>query len=359
MANTYIDHAEAARILEQTWDEAQKRKSYLDEDVKELIKQILGYEIIGYTYLMVTGILAKRTNPDANALAIQAGSELDGAYDARSLCQGPRGVVVPFEHKRGDMWGYSNEPFVSKILRHPTFDKNNKQYRFKTEAVTVQRVLEWANGADEDDLFEALVYLMRLGMVRIANAPKAPPAQGRNLEAVRCFLHTFLEGPADGGSRLTAATGAFIAAFNPDAEVRAFDPNAADEYAKRAGDIEVEIDKKVVTGYECKDRPFDEQDVKDGIKKASDFRVAEYVFISGFHSAEIDYDFSDDSRKTGLDLAGIHLPDVLDIWLELLNIKKRAELPKKVVEGLVKMRRTDVAKVAEEIWKDCLRKSGQ
>lgn len=350
MPSVTVDRDEAKELFEAAWEGAQTRKSRLDSEIKALIKQVLDRNIISYTYILVTGLLGRRTNNNANAFALQAHSKLEGAYDARSLCHK---VVVPFEHAHGNMWGYSNEPFLSKAVRHPEFNKSNPQLKYKAEALVLHRVLNWANEADDENLFEALVYVMRLGNRRMQSAPKVETGQGGNLATIRCFLEKFLSGSADGGSRLTAVVGVFVAAFNSDARVRVYKPNVSDRYAEHAGDVELIVDKKVTSAYECKDKPYNDSDIQNDIAKGQEHGLFEYVFVSGFHSEEIEYDFSNDIERTGLDLYSVHLPDVLDKWTLALSVKKRTEFVKNVIDNLVSMRRDDVAKVAKEIWGSC------
>lgn len=355
MPAIHVDKDKAKETFEAAWNKAQTRESQLDENVKRDIKLILDSNIKGYMYHLITGILGRRTNNLANAFALQAQSTLDGAYDARSLCHK---VVVIFEHAHGNMWGYSNEPFVSKAVRHPEFRKDNPQLRYKAEAIVLDRVFTWANKASKDDLFEALVYVMRLGMRRMENAPKVEVAEGANLEILRCFIKKFLTGSTDGGSRLAAVVGTFVEDFNSDAEAKVHNPNIADRYAKNAGDIELFLNKKVISAYEVKDRPYNDGDIQNDVAKAQGLGLLEHVFVSGYHSEEIEYDFSKDIERTGLDFYSIHLPDVLEDWTTALSVMKRAEFLKKVVDHLVSMGRDDVAKEAQAAWAACLDELG-
>lgn len=352
MTSVSINHEEAAKSLAKAWKEASNRKSMLDLKVKELIKSVFDGPSIGFRYLVVTGILARYTNSDANARALQKGSDLTGAYDARSLCHK---VIVPFEHERGDMWGFSNEPFLSKALRHKEHDKNNPQLRDKLGAGKTQGILDWANEAEKEDLFEALVFIVEIGIHKLRNTPKVEIGAGRNLEVVRNFTQQFLSGPADGGSRLIAIVGAFVKEFNTEATVNIYNPNASDQFSKTAGDIEIILNKKLISAYECKDKPFNDNDVEDGIRKAETAMVREYVFVSGFHSKKIDFDFSTASAEAGIDFYSIHIPELLDDWTAALNVNKRAEFGKITVEILIAVKKSETAKVAQQLWEKCLK----
>jgi hypothetical protein len=92
----HIDHSRAQSILEKAW-------SVVDEDIKpshkmvEYINAIMRSKDVTYKYILVTGFLGKCVDGRVNARALQAGSSLAGAYDARSLCHD---VVVGFEKSK-------------------------------------------------------------------------------------------------------------------------------------------------------------------------------------------------------------------------------------------------------------------
>ena len=60
------------------------------------IRTIIQGKHLTFRYILVTALLGKATNPSINALALQAGADAEGAYDARSLCHG---VVVRLERQ--------------------------------------------------------------------------------------------------------------------------------------------------------------------------------------------------------------------------------------------------------------------
>lgn len=76
-----------------------------------------------YKYVLFTALAAKATDERVNMLCLQAGSSLDGAYDARSICHH---VIVKFEMTTlGKALGGSNEPFLNKPARFPELNKSN------------------------------------------------------------------------------------------------------------------------------------------------------------------------------------------------------------------------------------------
>jgi hypothetical protein len=75
------------------------------------IKDIIQGKQLTYKYILLTAALAKAVNPNVHYRALQQGSKLQGAYDARSIAHR---VVVPFEKSHGERFGGSNEPFLNR-----------------------------------------------------------------------------------------------------------------------------------------------------------------------------------------------------------------------------------------------------
>lgn len=106
-----IDFAKANTVLLKA---LKSRKQPADDIVAMLRKVILGSHKT-YKYVLLTNLLAKAVNPNANALCLQAGAPISGAFDSRSLCHK---VLVPFEREHlANALGASNEPYLNKPAR--------------------------------------------------------------------------------------------------------------------------------------------------------------------------------------------------------------------------------------------------
>src|SRR5664279_1500723 len=105
-----VDHSEARGALGKAWAEIGS-SARPPARMQQLIENVLGASDVTFKYILVTGDLAKCVSASVHARAIQVGSSLNGAYDARSLCHK---VVVGFEKSKGNLFGLSNEPFVNK-----------------------------------------------------------------------------------------------------------------------------------------------------------------------------------------------------------------------------------------------------
>ena len=201
--------------------------------MRQLIEQVLGASDVTFKYLLVTGYVAKCVNPKAHARAIQVGSALKGAYDARSLCHK---VIIGFEKERGNLFGLSNEPFVNKPARHLEHDGANTQLRNRLGAQILHNALEAAQSSTPEVVFLGLVHILRLGALNAADEKQIICDTKVNLGHVLAFIKIFLE-ETDGGSRLVAVWGAFQQLLSENGEIRVYSPNASDFFGGTSGDV--------------------------------------------------------------------------------------------------------------------------
>lgn len=210
-------------------------------------------------------------------------------------------------------------------------------------------ILEWSKTAQEDDLREALILIMRLGRKHLAEIPRTVGGTEQNLVLVRDFVREFLK-VSDGGTRLVSVVAAFVRLSNPRADVKVYAPNVSDKFGKTAGDVELYLNNKLISAFECKDRPFGANDITHGLNKAAKRAVPEYIFISGSNVQTSEEDLSKAGEQAGIDTWCISINDVIDSWCLILNPRRRAMFGRVVVQNLITMRRSEVAKIAQELW---------
>lgn len=349
MASGYdIDHDKARSVLKSAWAEI-KSNNMPPAKMRTNIERVLTASDVTYKYILVTGFLAKAVNSKIHARALQKGSSLPGAYDARSLCHG---VVVGFEKSKGNLFGLSNEPFVNKPARHPEHDGDNSQLRNKVIAAATHNALEEAQRATPDDVYRGLVHILRIGAEISAKEKTVAATTQANMGTVMEFLKRFLE-KADGGARLVAVWGAFNTLLSPDADVKVYSPNTSDYFSKTAGDVEVRYEKAIVSASECKQRPLNLDDVSHGLKKARTMGVQEYLFIisDGF-APEQEEKIKEviDECSDSIDSRVMSIYKVASLYATMLNPKRRALFPVEVVRLLRDMRKFESANEAAEIW---------
>ena len=125
MEKIEIDLVYASEILKTAY--SNKNDFSLSALEQEKISEC--FEInLTYSYIFLTELLAKTVNEKVNPICIQAGADLPGAYDARSLCH----KVIVSNHVVNSLLGNSNEPFLNKPARIPSLDK---QTAFKSAEI--------------------------------------------------------------------------------------------------------------------------------------------------------------------------------------------------------------------------------
>ena len=345
---TTVDHDSALEALNWAWSNRQS-KDRPPARMQQLIEQVLGATDVTFKYILITGYLAKYINPSVHARALQVGSKLSEAYDARSLCHK---VVVGFEKTKGNLFGLSNEPFVNKPARHPEHDGGNPQLRNKILAQKLHDALEIANSAKAEDVYLGLVHILRVGAQHAADQKVARFRARANLSAVLEFIEVFLQ-ETDGGSRLVSIWGAIMALISESGRISVTSPNVADEFGRTAGDVQIYYNETLVAASECKHRPLNLDDVKHGIRKALEKEVPEYHFViaaglAAGQEKQIKEELSAHSAEVDLLLVDIwHAKTLL---AGILNPVRRARFGMKVVELLRRMRRFESANQAAELW---------
>lgn len=306
-----------------------------------------------FKYLLVTGVLAKAVQPNVHPRAIQVGSSLPGAYDARSLCHK---VIVPFEKTRGNLFGMSDEPFVNKPLRHPEHDKSNPQLRNGKISAIMHDSLEMVRVVPEGEVYAALVHILRLGKQR-ADLTKAVSMAGEQDLAVSTkFVSEFL-GRADGGARLVALWAAMLRLSDEESDVRAHNPNQSDEYSGTIGDVEVFMEGELLSASECKHRPISLDDIEHGLAKNK--VGAEYIFViaAGFQeNQETAVRNRIVEAASQADVSLIEAEHDFVTMLKMMGPHRRKRLGSTVASVLKEMREFNCADEAGTIWNKLLEK---
>lgn len=340
MAET-VELTRAEEALARAWAEIGS-SSRPPARMRSLIEDLISASDVTFKYILVTGYLAKYVNPKIHARALQTGSSLKGAYDARSLCHK---VVVSFEKSKGNLFGLSNEPFVNKPARHPEHDEANPQLRNRSLAQQLHSALELAQSGSRGDVFQGLIHILRLGSARAASDKRVKSTAKGNLTELVAFIKEFLQ-EADGGARLVGVWGAFTQLLSEEGEIKVHSPNTADLYAKTAGDVEVFYGNVLISASECKQRPLNEDDVNHGIGKAIKNGVPEYNFvlsagIVGGHEKAIAKIIKE--NEDSIDIAMIDIWSVAELLSAALNPLRRAKFGAVLVELLREMRKFESA----------------
>lgn len=347
-----VDHAAAKAALHTALKLVDDLRTKVGPKIQAALQSVMAGTDVTYKYILVTGILGKYVNPNVHPRALQAGSKLPGAYDARSLCHK---VVVPFEKTVGNLWGLSNEPFLNKPARHPEHDKHNPQLRAKQTAAITHDLLEIARTAPREKLLAMLAEILRIGKGRIAENTVTQVSTGAvTIVRIEGFVGSFLQ-QADGGARLSAVVYAYMSLLNPDFTVKVYSPNVSDKFAETAGDVEIREKSTIVSAAECKHRPVNIDDIRHGLRKAREKGLLEYNFVlaAGEAAGQKDEILTEITKAAAkLDVSYLAIGQVVKCWTPAINPKRRTHFGEKVVEALRAMRRDDLARIAADLWNE-------
>lgn len=285
--NVNVDSRQASQILKDATIAAQDGAYRVPLDMETKIAQIIGHTHLTYKYILLTGMLAKATNPEANPLVLQAGAPLEGAFDARSLCHS---VVVPFEQNALEKrLGGSNEPFLNKPARYTHLSMDNAVRRGK-DRKTLERligVFELVNEHINGDQALVCVLTQILAMKsRVVTFDEARfgkyVSKARLLNLIRTLLSKSCEGETLALSvallfeLMAKGSGAGLV-------VSSHPANQSGASSKEVADVDVfEADGKTPRHCaEAKDKPFARADVDHAASKVAEAGHSGLIFIYG------------------------------------------------------------------------------
>lgn len=281
-----VEHGKAHKILLNTFNKVSSEKFKLNQELQILTEVILGSHLT-YRYILITGLLAKATNSKINAIALQAGSKLKGAYDARSLCHG---VLVKFEREYLEsVLGGSNEPFLNKPARYTELSKSNavrrgNDERLRDYCITILSSIK----SSKDSLIlleQALFYALQRESRNLTSKLMVSDIDGQ-LNFIH-FVDDFLTSSCEG------ETSALIAGLtfellgllnNSKYDVRVHPTNQSGASSNEIGDIDVRDDDIVKFVAEVKDKSYSVEDVEHAAKKAGSLGVSHILFLVGPNS---------------------------------------------------------------------------
>lgn len=282
-----VDSARARTILAEATERARQNAYRVPAPMETKIEQIINHTHLTYKYVLLNGMLAKATNPAANPLVLQAGSPLEGAFDARSLCHS---VVVPFEQtvleKR---LGGSNEPFLNKPARFPHLSTENAVRRGK-DRETLERLIavgEMANaqGNADEALVAVLAHILRLES-RVVTFAEGRFDAVASKRAILSLLESLMAQSCEGESLALSVALLFellAKTQGGDLHVASHPANQSGASSNEISDIDVfETDGKTARYCcEAKDKPFTRADIDHAAGKVAESGHSTMMFIYG------------------------------------------------------------------------------
>jgi hypothetical protein len=253
---------------------------------KELKALLLGSHLT-YRYMLITAVLGKAADSRIHPRAVQAGSSLKGAYDARSLCHG---ILVPFERKHlNNALGGSNEPYLNKPARCTSLELTNPVRAGKDKAALtiLVRILEELNKQTSELAFVALCdcifYTKMRGLTMTALLPDSENKE-TGLQKIIQFVGHFSVKSIE-GETCAVLTGAILTCLQPllgkTFEVRVHPTNQAGSSSKEISDVDAYLLKQLKYTIEVKDKTFSLEDLGHAVKKVAQAGHNSLIFVMG------------------------------------------------------------------------------
>lgn len=248
------------------------------------IRTIIQGKHLTFRYILVTALLGKATNPSINALALQAGADAEGAYDARSLCHR---VVVRLERQLlSSSLGGSNEPFLNKPARFPMISPSNavRAGKDKELLLILHKVLSEIETSEQS--FNGLCTAVRQTIERqatrsglLSQLSESANSHLKIIDFVDAFVTKSIEGQV-----AAIVTGTILSTYFDQFEgfeVIVHPVNQSGASSNEVADIDIKKNGKNFVAVEVKDKQFSEQDVDHAAFKASQYGLKSITFVIG------------------------------------------------------------------------------
>jgi hypothetical protein len=283
-----VDQIKAERLLLEAIEIAKdSSRQILTTEWDAEIKIIIQGSHLTFRYIFVTALLAKATNVSINALALQAGADIEGAYDARSLCHK---VVVPIERRfLNRALGGSNEPFVNNPARLPSVSLSNPVKKGNDTVIQskLHKVLSEIRTSEQafNSLCVALKYVFEKQASRtlLSQPLESADSHLKIIEFVEAFIIRSIEGQV---AAIVAGTilSTYFDQFEG-FEVVVHPVNQSGASSKEVADIDIKQNGRIFVAIEIKDKQFTEQDVDHAAFKVSQYNLKSITFIIGVNGA--------------------------------------------------------------------------
>ena len=272
-------------ILYKALSEAKKPSKHISK-VNDLIDFVLDNTHLTYKYILVTALAAKAADESVNPLALQAGSALSGAYDARSICHG---VIVKFEMTElGKALGGSNEPYLNKPARFPELSKSNAVRRGRDQQILHTLCDGLPTLETSSDAYDGLVYaFQKLLAVKDEKETLTSfdiSALNDNAAKLYGFMDVLLNENYEGENLTLVIAGLYelyMSGIYEEYVVEVHPVNQSGASSKEVSDLDIYKSGSLFISNELKDKPFTDTDLRHAADKVAAAGKTQMHFIVG------------------------------------------------------------------------------
>ena len=268
--SVHIDNSKAKEKLDAALIKAKSLTSPQSKYHAQVSLVIYGNHLT-YRYILITNLLAKATDCNVNALALQVGADFNGAFDSRSLCHK---VIVPFEREflEGKL-GRSNEPYLNKPARHKAMSSDNA-VRKGYDKLILETCIEVLSKCSSQEAYDALIDAIFCTIKRPSINDSVVKLDGDTSthETLEKFAGLLLTSSNDGENcaLLTGLTFHLLAhSCNGIFDIRVHPVNQSGASSKEILDVDVYMNNELRFTAEVKDKPYTYEDVDHAAKKVN------------------------------------------------------------------------------------------
>lgn len=265
--------------------ECAKGDNIPDSPFTSFVERIITGSHLTFRYILFTELLAKATCQDVNALCLQAGSSLDGAYDARSLCHE---VIVPFEKEQlKKILGGSNEPFLNKPARFPDLSLSNPIRRGNDLEELTLMCDNLPRIETSSQAKDALIVFLGIALELIEERADKEERYIKDIEANRSeildFFHLLLRESHEGESLTLVVANIYDMLYRNarTVEIEVHPVNQCGASSKEISDLDIKENGALIIANELKDKDYTETDIEHAVDKVIDAGGNQMYFIVG------------------------------------------------------------------------------
>lgn len=296
----------AAIILNDLWDEiCLDENAYTTCKISEAVDYVLGSRTKTWPYILMTQLLGKATDERVHILSMHKSSGLDGAWDARSLCEHVITKNDGFEATvLGGILGGVKQPYNNSPGQKPFLSKENKTMKshipIRDAIIDGLQMIEGA-----DDAKKCLGYFLRVcntmmkQVISDETVPEKANLKPVDLARFRTFLTKLAERGRDGEGLSIAVALVLSTVFKEEDGygIVLYPINTSRQRGGGHEDLEVYFGAEKYAAMELKDKPFAASEVSAAAEKAWDSGFARFGFIYGYGAGPVNYETVSESNR--------------------------------------------------------------
>lgn len=259
-----------------------------DTKIEQKIRNVICGSHLTYRYILLTGLLAKSVNIHANSLTLQSGSDLRGAYDARSLCHD---IIIKSNFEKDyleNKIGGSNQPFLSKPARYKELSLDNP-VRGKENKEILSDTIDALKGIKTSiEAFERLTTAIYYTHTRKSSKDLTLSTENVSANSIKEVLRQ----PHNGITLTILSLMGIYCMFGDKFKIVTGNVYQSGSSSNEILDIDLYKKSKAVKSIEVKDKTASSSDIYHAIKKSTENNVTNLLFIGK------DFDFTKDEEES-------------------------------------------------------------